>query len=98
MIFEEGCKVPTSKTIKFTRKEAIEILIEYEPFVNGFGKHIGYYVTKPQNPKEQSFGVAFKLRYNENGLVSFEDCNLVEEWTEETKVPKKKADKKETKK
>lgn len=28
-IYEAGAKVPTSKTIKFTRKEAIEILIEY---------------------------------------------------------------------
>ena len=98
MIFEQGCKVPTSKTIKFTRKEAIEILIEYEPFVNGFNKHIGYYVTKPQNPKEQTFGVSFKLKYNENGIVTFEDCNLVEQWVEETKVPKKKTEKKEAKK
>jgi heat shock protein 4 len=50
-IYETGAKVPTSKTIKFTRKEAIEVLIEYEPQINGFNKHIGYYVTKPQNPK-----------------------------------------------
>ena len=27
MIFEAGSKVPSSKTIKFTRKEAIEIVI-----------------------------------------------------------------------
>lgn len=82
MIFEAGCKVPSSKTIKFTRKEAIEILIEYEPSVVGFNKHIGYYVTKPQNPKEEIFGVQFKLKYTEDGLVVFDDCNLVEEWTE----------------
>lgn len=27
MIFEAGSKVPTSKTIKFARKEAIEVLV-----------------------------------------------------------------------
>lgn len=48
----------------------------------GFNKHIGYYVTKPQNPKEEIFGVQFKLKYTEDGLVVFDDCNLVEEWTE----------------
>jgi molecular chaperone DnaK (HSP70) len=51
LIYEAGAKVPTSKTIKFTRKEAIEVLIEYEPAVNGFGKHLGYFLTKPQNPQ-----------------------------------------------
>jgi heat shock protein 4 len=51
-IYEAGAKVPSSKTIKFSRKEAIEILIQYEPSVNGFNKNIGYFVTKPQNPKE----------------------------------------------
>ena len=77
-----GAKVPTSKTVKFARKEAIEILIEYEPSVNGFGKQIAYHVTKPQNPKEETFGVSFKIRFNENGLVLFDECNLVEEWIE----------------
>lgn len=71
-IYEVGAKVPTSKTIKFTRKEAIEILIEYEPFVNGFNRHIGYFVTKPQQPKEETFGVAFKIKFNEDGLITFE--------------------------
>lgn len=51
MIFEAGSKVPSSKTIKFARKEAIEILVEYEPAIPGFNKHIAYYVTKPQHPK-----------------------------------------------
>ena len=96
MIYDLGAKVPTSKTVKFSRKEAIEILIEYEPQINGFNKHIGYFVTKPQNPKEETFGVSFKIRFNENGLVTFEECCLVEEWFEETKVPKKK-EKKEKK-
>lgn len=70
-IYEAGAKVPTSKTVKFTRKEAIEILIEYEPAVTGFNKHIGYFVTKPQNPKEEAFGVSFKIKFNEDGLVTF---------------------------
>jgi hypothetical protein len=48
-IYEYGAKVPSSKTIKFTRKEPIEILIEYEPSVNGFNKHIGYFKTPAQN-------------------------------------------------
>ena len=65
-------------------------MVEYEPTVVGFNKHIGYFVTKPQNPKEEIFGVQFKLKYTEDGLVVFDDCNLVEEWTEETKIPKKK--------
>ena len=55
MIFEAGHKVPSSKTIKFARKEAIEILIEYDPPVPGFDKHIAYYVTKAQHPKEENF-------------------------------------------
>jgi heat shock protein 4 len=89
-IYEAGAKVPTSKTIKFTRKEAIEVLIEYEPTIVGFGKHIGYFVTKPQNPTTEAFGVTFKIRYTEDGLVTFEECQLVEEWFEESKIPKKK--------
>ena len=56
----------------------------------GFGKHIGYFITKPQNPKCETFGVQFKLKYTEDGIVIFDDCNLIEEWTEETKIPKKK--------
>ena len=96
-IYDTGAKVPTSKTIKFTRKEALEILIEYEPAVNGFRKHIGYYVTKPQNPKEETFGVTFKIKFNEDGLVTFDECALAEEWFEETKVPKKKEKKEEKK-
>ena len=64
----------------------------------GFNKHIGYYVTKPQNPKEETFGVTFKLKHNENGVVVFDECSLWEEWMEETKVPKKKEVKKEEKK
>lgn len=64
--------------MKFTRKEAIEILIEYEPAVTGFKKHIGYFVTKPQNPKEETFGVSFKIKFNDDGLVTFEECSLVE--------------------
>jgi molecular chaperone DnaK (HSP70) len=52
MIFEAGSKVPSSKTIKFSRKEGIEMVIEYEPQVPGFTKTIGYFVTKPQQPKE----------------------------------------------
>lgn len=78
MIFEAGSKVPSSKTIKFARKEAIEILIEYEPAVPGFNKHIAYYCTKPQHPKEETFGVQFKLKYTEDGLVAFSDCALLE--------------------
>jgi hypothetical protein len=78
--------------VKFSRKEAIEILIEYEPSVNGFNKHIGYFVTKPQAPKEETFAVSFKIKYTEDGLVTFEDCTLVEEWFEETKIPKKKSE------
>ena len=97
-IYEAGAKVPSSKTIKFTRKEAIEILIEYEPAINGFSKHIGYFVTKPQNPQHETFGVAFKIKYTEDGLVTFEECSLVEEWFEETKTPKKKDDKKKDEK
>ena len=69
-------------------------MIEYEPQVNGFNKHIGYFVTKPQTPKEDTFGVSFKIKYNEHGLVTFEECNLVEEWFEETKIPKKKKEEK----
>ena len=57
----------------------------------GFRKQIGYFVTKPQNPKEEIFGVQFKLKYTENGVVIFDECSLAEEWTEETKVPIKKA-------
>jgi hypothetical protein len=52
-------------------------LIEYEPNINGFKKHIGYYVTKPQNPKEENFGVTFKIKYTEDGLVTFDECQLV---------------------
>ena len=65
-------------------------MIEYEPVVNGFNKHIGYFVTKPQQSQHETFGVSFKIRYNDDGLVIFDECALVEEWTEETKVPKKK--------
>ena len=70
-------------------------MIEYEPTVVGFNKHIGYFVTKAQNPKEETFGVTFKLKHNENGVIVFDECSLVEEWTEETKTPKKKEVKKE---
>jgi len=97
-IYDEGAKVPSSKTIKFKRKEPIEILIEYEPGLTGFRKHIAYYKTPAQNPKQETFAVSFKIKFTENGLVTFEDCNLIEEWTEETKVPKKKEAKKEDKK
>ena len=38
--------------------------------------------------------MSFKIKFNENGLVTFEECSLVEEWFEETKVPKKKDEKK----
>ena len=31
-------------------------------------------------------------------MVTFDDCNLVEEWFEETKVPKKKDEKKKEEK
>jgi heat shock protein 4 len=98
MIYDFGAKVPSSKTIKFKRREPIEILIEYEPGVNGFRKHIGYYKTPAQNPTHETFGVSFKIKFTESGLIAFEDCNLIEEWTEETKVPKPKAAKKEEKK
>ena len=54
------------------------MLVEYEPNVNGFNKHIGYFVTKPQNPKEETFGVSFKINYTEDGLVLFDESNLVE--------------------
>ncbi len=70
--------MPSSKTIKFTRKEAIEILIEYEPSIVGFNKHIGYFVTKPQNSQYETFGVSFKIKHNDDGLITFEECNLVE--------------------
>lgn len=56
----------------------------------GFNKHIGYYKTPAQNPQHETFGVSFKIKFTENGLITFEDCALVEEWTEETKIPKKK--------
>jgi heat shock protein 4 len=71
-IYEAGAKVPSSKTIKFTRKEAIEILIEYEPLVNGYSKHIGYFLTKAQEPKEEAYGVTFKIKFTEDGLVVFD--------------------------
>ncbi len=50
-IFEKGDLVPTSKTVKFKKKEPIEILFEYEnpPFSNN--RFIGYYVTPAQKPK-----------------------------------------------
>ena len=47
-------------------------------------------MTKPQNPGEETFGVSFKIKHNDDGMISFEECNLVEEWTEESKIPKKK--------
>ena len=71
MIYEAGAKCPTSKTIKFKRREPIEILIQYEPNVIGFNKQIGYYKTPAQNPQHESFGVSFKIKLTENGLVTF---------------------------
>lgn len=47
-------------------------MIEYEPFVNGYSKQIGYFVTKPQQPKEEAFGATFKIKYTEDGLVVFD--------------------------
>lgn len=82
MIHDQGAKVPSSKTIKFKRREPIEILIEYEPSVNGFNKHIGYYKIPAQNPQHENFGVSFKIKYTESGLITFEECALIEEWTE----------------
>lgn len=57
-------------------------MIEYDPPVPGFNKNIAYYVTKAQNPKEENFGVQYKLKYTEDGLITFSDCSLIEEWTE----------------
>lgn len=71
MIYDFGAKVPSSKTIKFKRREPIEILIEYEPNVLGFNKHIGYYKTPAQNPQHETFGVSFKIKFTENGLITF---------------------------
>jgi hypothetical protein len=51
---------------------------------------LGYYITKEQKPSKEQFGVTFKLKHNENGVVTFDECSLYEEWTEEVKVPKKK--------
>lgn len=42
--------------------------------------------------------MAFKIKYTEDGLVTFEECSLVEEWFEETKTPKKKEEKKKEEK
>lgn len=42
--------------------------------------------------------MAFKIKYTEDGLVTFDECSLVEEWFEETKTPKKKEEKKKEEK
>lgn len=90
MIFAQNCILPTTKTIKFSKKEAIELLVTYEPPVEGFSRYIAYYKTPAQNPKEADFNVIFKLRLNENGIVVLEECFLQEDYMEETKVPKPK--------
>lgn len=51
MIFPHNCILPTTKTIKFNKKEAIELLVTYEPTVEGFSRYIAYYKTPAQNPK-----------------------------------------------
>ena len=56
-------------------------MIEYDHPVPGFNKNIAYYVTKAQNPKEENFGVQYKLKITEDGLITFSDCSLIEEWT-----------------
>lgn len=50
--------------------------------VPGFNKLIGYFVTKPQHPKEENFGVSFKIKYTDDGLIVFDDCQFIEEWFE----------------
>ena len=47
---------------------------------------------------EEAFGATFKIKYTEDGLVVFDQCSLVEEWFEETKIPKKKDEKKKEEK
>jgi hypothetical protein len=91
VLFPVGCTIPTTKTIKFPKKEAIELLVAYEPPVEGFSRYIAYFKTPPQNPKEADFQVVFKIKMTENGILLLEECFLQEEYTEETKVPKPKA-------
>jgi len=43
--------LPVTKTLKFSKKEGIELLVAYDPPVDGFSKYIAYYKTPPQAPK-----------------------------------------------
>lgn len=90
LLFPVGATIPVTKTIKFSKKEAIELLVTYEPHVEGFSRYIAYFKTPPQNPKETEFQVIFKIKINESGVLVMEECFLQEEYTEETKVPKPK--------
>jgi hypothetical protein len=51
LIFPAGTILPVTKTLKFTRKEPIELLLSYDPTVEGFNRHIAYFRTHAQNPK-----------------------------------------------
>lgn len=69
VLFPAGATIPSVKTIKFSRKEAIEMLVAYDPPVEGFSKYIAYFKTPAQNPKEAEFQVIFKIKVNESGIL-----------------------------
>ena len=92
LLFPAGVILPVTKTLKFTRKEGIEMLLNYDPVVEGFNQQILYLQTPPQNPKEAEFSVVYKIGLNENGIVGLEECFLSEDTIEETKTAKPKAE------
>jgi heat shock protein 4 len=51
VLFPAGCLLPATKVIKFSKKEGIELLVTYDPPVDGFNKYIAYYKTPAQTPK-----------------------------------------------
>lgn len=85
ILYDKNCQIPSTKSLNFKRSENIELVLTYDPPVPGADDLIARYVIQNKKAQEAEFGVKAKLKLNENGVVSLESTQLVEDYIEEVK-------------
>lgn len=82
-LFDYGCSVPSVKSINFHREDAVEVKLFYDPVPYGAEEQIATYLIEKTKPTIQDFKVKFKVQLNRNGVIEFENSQLIEEVEEE---------------
>jgi hypothetical protein len=83
VLFPQGCKIPSVKSLNFKKDDFLNIDLFYDHPELGQKSNICSFTFKPPRAKEQKFETKYKIRINENGLADVTEALLNEEFIEE---------------